>query len=42
LPTNPDEDERMRLLIKSATVRLGAAQRARLEALNERAIGAGL
>ena len=41
-PTPADEDERMRLLTKMATLRLGAAHRSRLEQLQEAAIRAGL
>ena len=40
--TQAEEDESMRLLMKAATVRLGAAQRARLEELEEAALRSGL
>ena len=41
-PTQADEDERMCLLAKTATLRLSAAQRARLQQLQELAIRAAL
>ena len=41
-PTLPDEDERMCLLAKTATLRLSAAQRARLQQLHGLAIRAAL
>ncbi|HXY40790.1 MAG TPA: hypothetical protein VEQ10_14055 [Vicinamibacteria bacterium] len=41
-PTSADEDERMRLLTKTATLRLSAPQRERLEQLYQQAIRASL
>jgi len=41
-PTTADEDERMRLLTKTATLRLSAPQRERLEQLNDQAIRAAM
>ncbi len=40
-PTQPQEDEPMRILMKAAVTRLPATQRTRLEELNESAIRAG-